>query len=180
MNRILLTALLLALPVSASAQAMPGMAHPTSNGSAVLQGLSGPAFDRAFLSMMTPHHQAAVAMSRALLARSHDAGVRRWAQGIIAAQEREIAEMTALLRPLGGPQPQMAAAMTDMAAGVRAARDPDQTYVEGMVSHHAGALDMATVALQRSGNPRVLRLARDIARSQAQEIYDFRLWLLRH
>lgn len=52
-------------------------------------------FDRAFVDEMTPHHQAAVDMSEEVLGKTQDAEVRRLAQGIIAAQKREIAEMKA-------------------------------------------------------------------------------------
>lgn len=50
-------------------------------------------FDRAFLQMMLPHHEAAIPMSRAQIARGGDAQLKRLAQEIIAAQQREISAM---------------------------------------------------------------------------------------
>jgi uncharacterized protein (DUF305 family) len=38
---------------------------------------------------------------------------------------------------------------------------------------------MANLALQKSQNLSVLKLARDITRAQAGEIYDFKTYLLR-
>jgi uncharacterized protein (DUF305 family) len=50
-------------------------------------------FDRAFLRMMIPHHQGAVVMAEAELAKGKDPVLKRLAQNIIAAQRREIREM---------------------------------------------------------------------------------------
>lgn len=50
-------------------------------------------FDRAFIDMMVPHHQAAVRMARAVLADTDDAEVKRLANDIITAQSREIRQM---------------------------------------------------------------------------------------
>jgi uncharacterized protein (DUF305 family) len=50
-------------------------------------------FDRAFMALMIPHHEAAIPMSRAELARGRDAELKRLAQQIITAQQREIAAM---------------------------------------------------------------------------------------
>ena len=35
------------------------------------------------------------------------------------------------------------------------------------------------MALEKTSDPRVLKLARDIVRAQAQEMYDFRTWLMK-
>jgi uncharacterized protein (DUF305 family) len=50
-------------------------------------------FDRAFLRMMIPHHEGAVVMAKAELAKGKDPALKRLAQNIIAAQQREIREM---------------------------------------------------------------------------------------
>lgn len=51
-------------------------------------------FDRAFIDMMTPHHEGAIAMSKAELAKGASPEAKKIAQGIISAQEREIREMS--------------------------------------------------------------------------------------
>jgi uncharacterized protein (DUF305 family) len=205
MNRLFpafLTAAALSGAVLAQ-NSMPGMnMHPAQTGAAPmtpaqmgmnmqdmtaatskLSGLSGKAFDRAFLSMMIPHHTAAIAMSKAVLPLSKDGQVKTWASDIIASQQAEIEAMNALLRPLGGPNTAlltlMDSGMNGMATTVKKAQNPDQAFVQGMLPHHSSAVDMAQLALTKSGDPQVLKLAKTIIVAQAGEMYDFQTWLNR-
>ena len=50
-------------------------------------------FDRAFIDMMVPHHQGAVAMAKRLLKDGEQPALRAMARHIIAAQAKEIAQM---------------------------------------------------------------------------------------
>ena len=50
-------------------------------------------FDRAFVDEMIPHHQGATRMAEAVLTKTDDRQLRSFAEGIIAAQKREISEM---------------------------------------------------------------------------------------
>jgi uncharacterized protein (DUF305 family) len=58
-------------------------------------------FDRAFLRMMIPHHQGAVVMAKAELAKGKGRALKRLAQNIITAQQREIREMRKQLGDAG-------------------------------------------------------------------------------
>ena len=50
-------------------------------------------FDRAFIDMMVPHHQGAIAMAKQLLKKGEQPGLRKLADDIISAQTDEIAQM---------------------------------------------------------------------------------------
>jgi uncharacterized protein (DUF305 family) len=52
-------------------------------------------FDRAFIDAMVPHHQGAIRMARAQLARGEDRELQKLATDIVSAQEREIRRMDA-------------------------------------------------------------------------------------
>ncbi|MGY2897370.1 DUF305 domain-containing protein [Deinococcus sp. UYEF24] len=133
------------LNTSAAGSTMPGMnmnmggmdmSRMSAMGTTSLQKLSGQAFDRAFLSMMVPHHQAALDMAKAVLPVSKDAQVKTWATAIIKSQQAEITTMTALLKPLGGSDPKMAAMMDPMKSMgmmVKNAKNPDVAFVQGML-----------------------------------------------
>ena len=54
-------------------------------------------FDDKFLEMMIPHHEGAIPMARAELAKGKNAELKKLARTIIAAQQREIREMRAHL-----------------------------------------------------------------------------------
>ena len=58
-----------------------------------MNAASGNEFDLMFLDMMTPHHQGAVVMAREALTKAEHPEIKRLAQQIIDAQEREIAQM---------------------------------------------------------------------------------------
>ena len=55
-------------------------------------------FDRTFIDMMIRHHQGAIRMARAELARGEDSELRDLARAIIAAQAREIEQMNSWRR----------------------------------------------------------------------------------
>ena len=164
---------------------MPGMNHSvhTVQADRDLSSFSGKAFDRAFLSMMVAHHQGAIDMSRAVLNTVKDAQVRTWTKAVISAQQKEIKDMTSWLGTLGGVdrswQTGMAREMNGMLAALKSNKDSDAGFVSAMLPHHASAIEMAALALQKSSDARVIKLARQIIRTQADEMYLYRQWLIK-
>jgi len=100
MREILAAAFVFGLGASSAAWAQTAMddyktAMQKMHESSLMQS-SGDA-DVDFVRMMIPHHQAAIDMAKAELKHGKDAPTRKLAKAIIAAQEKEIAEMNAWL-----------------------------------------------------------------------------------
>ncbi|MGB6418540.1 MAG: DUF305 domain-containing protein [Pseudolabrys sp.] len=53
--------------------------------------------------------------------------------------------------------------------------DVDSDFVEMMVPHHQGAIDMAVAVLRHGRNPQIRRLAQEIIVTQQEEIAAMRL-----
>ncbi|MFE1860897.1 DUF305 domain-containing protein [Streptomyces anandii] len=78
-----------------SASPMPGMMSDQDMGK--LKGLSGDAFDRAFLRMMISHHQGAVEMAKTEQARGAYGPAKAMAKSIVTSQSAEVTEMNKML-----------------------------------------------------------------------------------
>ena len=86
--------------LKAGGMQMGGMGGMGGDDVAALKPLSGAAFDKEFLTRMTVHHESALEMSKKELAEGKNPQAKELAQAIITAQDKEIAEMKALLAAL--------------------------------------------------------------------------------
>ena len=81
-------------PKAQNIMAMPGMAMSMMDISPDhMEKMTGAAFDRMFVDMMIPHHEGALTMARDALAKSQRPELKKLAQEIIDAQQREIEMM---------------------------------------------------------------------------------------
>jgi len=143
---------------------------------------SAPA-DLAFIDQMTVHHQAALDMAQELLANTDRPELLALANTILTTQAAEIAQMQAW-RAAWYPDapPSATGAAPEMSMGQMSVSEDSsipyaRRFLEAMISHHAGALEMAEMALQQTQRPEIKPLAEAMIGAQAAEIAQMQAWL---
>ncbi|WP_102960659.1 CopM family metallochaperone [Mangrovicella endophytica] len=58
--------------------------------------------------------------------------------------------------------------------------DVDVDFMQGMIAHHRGAIDMAKIALRDGKDPEIKALAKTIVEAQEGEIKMMQDWLAKH
>ena len=141
--------------------------------------------DADFVRQMIPHHRGALAMAEIQQKYGRDEELKKFNDWVIMAQTQEIAMMENWLRRRdNGAAPQAAKdyygeAMKAMhhAMMIDYSGDADVDYVRGMIAHHQGAVDMASIWLSGGSDPELKLLANAIYDSQTYEIAWMRDWL---
>jgi uncharacterized protein (DUF305 family) len=156
--------------------------------------------DRRYVAMMIEHHQQALVMTGLAPDRAGSAKVRRIAERIAAAQGPEIEAMRGWQQTTGGPatgkhhhdgnggkdgndenghgpsgkMPGMATAKQLDALRAAKGASFDALFLKLMITHHRGAVSMATEVLTRGNNVRVEEMATDVIAQQSSEIRRMR------
>lgn len=143
--------------------------------------------DEMFVTMMIPHHQQAIEMADILLAKDGaDPRVVELAEQIKAAQGPEIDKMLGWLEDwgvdydpdsmggmdhgsMGGDDSMMSEEDMTLLENADAA-EASRLFLEQMIVHHEGAVDMAQTALDDAQSPDVLDLAQQVIDDQTAEI----------
>jgi uncharacterized protein (DUF305 family) len=173
----------------------PGGAMNESNmmGSSNASGSQSSDFsssDVMFAQMMIPHHQQAVDMSELALTTSSNPEVLALAKQIRDAQAPEIELMNSWIDSAGASSHMghdmgdmgmdgMGGMMSDdeMSALKNATGSAfDTLYLEGMIAHHEGALQMVSM-IENSNNAEVKKLGDAIVTSQTAEIAQMKTML---
>ena len=168
---------------------MSGMDHGSTQTASVAPSASGtPAAgphnqaDVMFAQMMIPHHQQAIEMSDMILAKDDiNPDVTALAEQIKAAQAPEIAQMAGWLTGWGQTASPSMPMDHDMGGGMMSQTDMDaldqasgdqaaKLFLQGMITHHEGAIDMAKMLLANGQNTDAKQLAQQIVTSQQAEI----------
>ncbi|MEV0321417.1 DUF305 domain-containing protein [Streptomyces sp. NPDC050659] len=136
--------------------------------------------DFSYVQMMIPHHAQALKMTELAPKRAESAKVKRLADRITAAQRPEIGAMKGWLKNNGGAKKQHGhdhGTMPGMATEtqlkqLRAAKGKafDELFLKLMITHHNGAITMATDALSEGNNLLVEEMANDVIAQQTAEI----------
>lgn len=140
--------------------------------------------DFRYAQMMIEHHGQALVMTGLAPERASDSGVKRLAERIAAAQKPEIGAMEGWLKRNGGDRRKQHhdhSGMPGMATEaqlkkLRAAEGKafDKLFLELMITHHQGAITMATEALTEGNDIFVEEMAGDVVAQQTVEINRMR------
>lgn len=157
---------------------------PTENSTGGAQATGFNQDDVMFATNMIAHHQQAIEMSETLLAKSDvDERVAELAERIRAAQQPEIERMNAMLEawgeePMegmdhgsgtgGGMMSEADMAQLEEAPGSEAS----SLFLEQMIVHHDGAVEMAEAEVAGGENAEAVELAERIISDQSSEIAE--------
>jgi uncharacterized protein (DUF305 family) len=150
---------------------MSGMDHAMMDHGSMVTSEEG------FVVNMIPHHQEAVDTARLVLAKGESAELKKLAQAIITAQEKEIAMMQKWSKDwnYSTVAPTYQNMMGD---GTKlSGKTLDTWFLQGMIMHHEGAVQMAESLLKLDARKEVSDFARDVIRVQSSEISQMKLML---
>lgn len=160
-----------------------GHTSPTSTASSAGSGIHDAA-DAMFAQTMIPHHRQALEMAELAATRAADPKVAELAAKIETEQEPEIRTMTAWLAAWGEPVPDVSGGMNHGAmpgmmgdadlAELRATGGTafDRMFLEMMIDHHTGAVQMARTELAQGKSAEAKTLAKAIVATQTAEIAE--------
>ncbi|WP_308408712.1 DUF305 domain-containing protein [Streptomyces sp. AC627_RSS907] len=143
--------------------------------------------DVSYARMMIQHHAQALEMTELVPEHAESGKVRKLAERIAAAQGPEIAAMRGWLKTHGEKESDGGhdhAAMPGMAT--RAQLDElrategeafDQLFLTLMITHHEGAITMATEVKSHGNNVQIEEMADDVVAQQTSEISRMRTML---
>ena len=162
---------------------MPGMDHSSMQSSP--NAASAP-YDLQFIDTMTAHHESAIDMAKLAATNADNAELKKFAEQIIADQNKEIGQMKdwrekwfsakppAMNMEMPGMMDSMKMDMSKLSNSKGKAFD--LAFVEMMTSHHNGAVTMAKEALTTAERPEIKTLANTIIKAQEAEVKMMNGW----
>jgi len=142
-------------------------------------GAAGNSTDRAFVADMIPHHVSAVDMATIAQERGESEFVKSLADDIIESQTAEISTMKEQDAELAEADVEVgelgmdhsAMGMEDVSS-LDTATPFDKAFVDMMIPHHEGAVEMANIELEEGADPELKELAEQIISEQEREISE--------
>ena len=169
---------------------MSGMGSGSPAPSTSAQAAGHNADDVMFAQQMIPHHSQALDMAKLVPSRSTNPKVLDLASRIEKAQDPEIQQMRGWLTGwgagtsempgmthdampgMGGSMPGMMSDADMQKLGAAKGAEFDKMWLDMMIKHHQGAVDMAKTELQKGSNADAKALAQKIIDAQQAEITE--------
>ena len=163
-------------------------AQQTTNATTTPASSTAPAsaeYDLQFIDTMTKHHQMAVMMSEAAIQKASDAKVKEFGRKVVADQKKEIEQLAAWRQQwyanaadahnmqLPGAS-SMSMDMSHMQTSSGHAFD--MMFVDMMIPHHKGAIEMSRDALQKAQRQELKDFAQETIDKQGKEIAELEAW----
>lgn len=136
--------------------------------------------DVMFAQMMIPHHEQAVKLAAMVPERSTNPAVTQLAATISGEQQPEITAMQALLLQWdvdphtmpdhGMSMPGMVDDATMARLGTLNGQEFDTLWLQSMISHHQGAIEMANTEIAKGKSADMISMAKSIVTAQQAEI----------
>ena len=142
-------------------------------------------YDLQFIDTMTKHHQMAISMGEMAGQSATDAKVKEFGRMVVDDQKKDIARLAAWRSEWYASAPDAhnmqlpGASSMDMDMGhmqTMKGHDFDMMFVEMMIPHHKGALEMSRDALQKSVRPEIKAFAQETIDKQLKEIGAMEDW----
>ncbi|EAK1249178.1 MULTISPECIES: DUF305 domain-containing protein [Campylobacter] len=144
--------------------------------------------ERDFLANMIPHHQGAIDSSKLLLEHTKSEEMKKIAQNIIKAQEKEIQEFQEILdknlytktqideetyKKFVQEEKELMQKMMILMSSVKESKNINKDFLEAMIAHHQGAVDASKQILFYSKDKTITDIAKKIILDQEKEIQEF-------
>jgi uncharacterized protein (DUF305 family) len=140
--------------------------------------------DNDYAALMKIHHMGAVEMAQLELVNGTDPQVKSMAQKMLDAQQQEIATLNSFLSghsAHGGGDAfykTVMAGMNGMKMDMDHGGSVDRQFVQMMIPHHQGAIDMSNTYIKAGGHEEQMKtMASRIIADQQKEIRELQAWL---
>lgn len=148
-------------------------------------GSSGNDADIAFAAEMVPHHEAAIEMAKVAQRKAEHPEITQLANDIVEAQSSEIETLNSIHDRLAegsdsgdesmGMSDSMMGMDMDM-SGLETADPFDREFIDQMIPHHQGAIQMAYAVLENGEDQETKDLAKAVIAAQSKEIAQMNRW----
>ena len=163
-------------------------AQQTPNATTTAASSTAPAsadYDLQFIDTMTRHHQMAIMMGETAVQKASDAKVKEFARKVAADQKKENEQLAAWrqqwyanaadahnMQLPGGASMNMDMSHMQTSSG----HAFDMMFVDMMIPHHKGAIEMSRDALQKAQRQEVKDFAQQTIDKQEKEIAELEAW----